>query len=430
MKHDHEVTVKDIQKLSPTQVRIQVEIGEETVRAHEKSTTQRYAQQAKIPGFRPGRAPVGLVEKKFGDDIRKDVVSHLVEHGFLAATQKADVEPLGLPSIQIAQPVIPGKPLVFTAEFEVHPKIELKLYKGAPLKTPLLEVQDSEIDAILGNLRDRFSTLEPTEATTLEKNHFAVADIAYELVGEPARKGEAKPFTVEVGVEGLLPGLEEGLMQMKVGERKTIPAKFPTDYAEKDLAGRDVNFDVLLQEIKKKVLPDLDDSLANRYREGTTLTALRDEVRKSLADTKAEELRESQRKSVMEFLLSNNPVDAPRSLVSHQAKFLLSRIEEERKNQKIDEPLKLTEADQRELNARAERFVKSSLLLREVADKENIQLSEAAVESRIAEMSGRLGRTPEEMRKFLVGKGMISKLEDELLTDQVFDFLIQNAKYQ
>ncbi len=427
--HSHDVNVKKVDRLSATRVRLTVEFSGEAVAAHEKVTAKRYLQQAKIPGFRPGKAPIKMVTDKYKEDILKDVIQHLVEAGFAEAVEKEKLSPVNRPRMQVGTRQLGDpSPFEFSAEFDVHPEIELRSYKGMPLKAEPTDVKDEEVQKTIDNIRERMASLEPVDAKTPEKGNFAVVEVAYHLKEEGAAKEPARNFTVELGAGRLLPELEKSLLEMTVGgEMQTVEAKFPDDYEDKKLAGKDAIFEARILELKKKTLPEMNDELAAQIKPGATVEVLQNEIRESIVSSKQEENRKSQRNQVVEYLIANNTFEVPQSMVERQMASLLQWMAEDmqKRGQKMS-PLK--EEDITEVKKRAEQMVRSSMLLKEVAEKENLALDEAKVQERLQAIASQVDKSLEETEKLLEAKGMLDQIRNEVLTDQVFDFLIGNAQ--
>ncbi|MBI1862375.1 MAG: trigger factor [Deltaproteobacteria bacterium] len=425
--HRHDTNVKKVDRLSPTRVRLTIEMSQETVSKHENSTTQAYLRQARLPGFRPGKAPINIVKQKFKDEIRRDVVSHLLEAGIGDALHSTQLNPLNRPSIEI-KPIDfdKGGPLEFSAEFEVRPDIELKSYKGIFLKRSDLDPTPEEVTKTLDNLRERFSTLEPTDQKKVEKGQFGVVELAYELVGEPKISEPKKQYTFEIGVGGLIADVDNAILAMTVGEEKAVMAKFPDNYSEKSHAGREANFEIKLLEVKKKILPELNDEFAKQMRENGTLASLQEEVTKTISDNKKKNSDKAQREQILNHLVEKNAFEVPGSLVERQAHSLIEGIQQDMRQQGYPAP-KLTDEDLKNVRTRAEHLVRGSLLLHEVSKKEKIALDESRFQSRLKEIADRFQRPTEETEKMLDGKGMTERIKDDVLTDQVFEFLIQNA---
>lgn len=423
--HHDDLNVKKVDKLSPTRVRLTVEFGADAITRHEASVVNRYTQAAKIPGFRPGKAPVNLIKQKFKEEILRDIVSHLLEAGLSEAIQKSKLNPVSQPQVKVGEVQV-GKPFGFEAEFDVQPEIELKNYKNIPLVRKPIEITDEEISKTLENLRERLASLEPDTATSPQKGSFAVVEVGFELEnGE--KKQEKQTHTVEVGADRLLPNIEKEILKMAVGETKMVEDIFPADYPEKELSGKKAKFELKVIELKKKVLPELNDDFAKQLKEGANLDAIKTEIRENIQSSKEAEVRREERQNVVDYLITNNKFEVAQSFVQGQSAQLIQWMEEDWNKRGMKMPaLKPEEA--KEVQERAERMVRSSLLLREVAAKENIELDPEKLKKRIDLISTQLGRTPEETEKLLAGKDMLDRIKDEILTDQVFDYLLSQAK--
>jgi trigger factor len=427
--HGHDVKVKKVDRLSSTRVRLTVELPGETVQSHEEATTRRYSLAARIPGFRPGKAPLKLIKNRYKDEIRKEVLSHLLQSGLAEALEETKLMPVNQPRVQFKEVEFgDGKPIQFEVEFEVQPEIELRNYKDIPVKVVDEPVTDADVDKTLTNLRERMAALEPLESTRPEKGNFAVVEIGFEIKKDPPRKEEPKNYTVEIGAGQLLVELDAAIEQMSVGEKKTVNAKFPEDYHDKDLVGCEAVYDCKLVELKKKVLPELGDAFAGQLKEGMTLETLKTDIRQNLEASKKDETDRNRRKEIIGYLIANNPFEVPGSLVENQLHRLVQWMEEDFKNRGVG-PMQLKQEDVISLKHQAEEMVRGGLLLKEIAIKENITLDFNALETRVQAMAGQLNRSVEETRKWLVGKGMMERVQDEVITDQVYAFLIAHARH-
>lgn len=425
--HKHEVEVKKVDRLSATRVKLTVQLPAESVQKHEKSMTKRYMDGAKIPGFRPGKAPLSIVRERFKEDIKKDVVTHLLQSGLMEALEKTKLSPINQPNIQFEdQTFASDKPFEFHAEFEVEPEIDLKNYKNIPITKRVDDVTDEDVNKTLENLRDRLSVLEPVEGKKAEKGLYAIMEIASKIEGVNDEQ-PPKPFTIEIGGDTLLPEIDAALLGMSVGEKKTVEARFPDSHVEKTLAGKKGTFDCHLMELKAKKLPDLDDSFASQIREGKTLEDLKKEIKENIAMTKGDENRREERAEILKYLVEKNKFEVPSTMIENQMKRLAVSVMEDWKQKGLPPPQWETK-DIEMLKQRAEEMVKGSLLLRELAVKEKIELDESRVNARIEKIAEQRQKSLEDTMKWLEGKKFLDGLRDEVLTDQVYDFLVQNAK--
>ncbi len=424
--HTHNVNIKKLDRVSPTKVKLSIEFDADTIKKHEHSTANRYLKMAKLPGFRPGKAPLTMIKEKYKAEISKDVIEHLLQAGLTEACEQKKLMPISRPKINVTE-IGDGKPFAFEAEFEVEPEIELKNYKGMPFKKKVVKIEDKEIDDTLNGLRERMASLEPSDATKADKGSFAVVEVGYELVSDATKKQDPSSFTVELGADRLLPKIEKALLEMSVGEEKQVTETFPKDYSEKDLQGQDANFKLKLVELKKKVLPEVDDNFATQVKEGATVATLKQEIKDSLKRSKEEEAKRDERQEMVDYLIDNNKFEVPTVLVDEQAESLLKWMEQDLKRQGVSLS-QMKPEEMKSVRERAERMVRSSLLLKEVAVKEKIQIDENLFQDRVSQLAKGLNKTVEETEKYLTGKGMMQRIKDEILTDQIFDFLEANAK--
>jgi len=425
-EHSHDLNVKSVDRLSSTKVRLTIEFAGDTLQKHEQMMVNRYAKSAKIPGFRPGKAPANLIKEKFKEDIRRDVVSHLLEAGLSEALQKTKLSPVSRPQVQVNE-IGDGKPFAFSAEFEVEPEINLKGYKGISLKKQVTEPTNEEVDGTFKNLRERMATLEPLTAEKPEKGNFAVVEVGFYLKDNPDKKEELRTYTVELGAERVLPNVEKALMSMKAGESREVEEVFPQEYGDKELSGKTAMFTVKLLELKNRVLPELNDAFASQLKEGATVESLTAEVRENIKQSKEEEAKRAQRQEIVDHLIAEHKFEVPQTLVQEQTVALMDWMQDDFKRRGIKMPQPKPEELQ-SIKQRAENMVKSTLILKEIAIKENIQLDRNRLEARINEIATQLGKTVEDAQRFLDEKGISQRLRDEILTDQLFEFLVTNAK--
>jgi trigger factor len=429
--HSHGTEVKNIEKLSSTRVKLSIEFDQKTVQKEESATTQRYLQVAKIPGFRPGKAPIDIIQSKYGEEIKKEVISHLLDCGVNEALEKTKLWPLDKPKVHIkAIPHVENsKTFSFEVEFDVKPEITLKKYKEISLKNKKTEVTDKDIENVLTKIQERYTTLEPSTETSVKKGLFAVTELSYHIPAKPERKEEPKIFNLEVGSTTLLPELDEALSNMKVGDKKTVKATYPKEYPNKELAGLDVVFECHVQEIKKKVLPELNDEFANTVKAGSTLEAIKKEIAEEIAEQRKAEEKQLYRNDIISYLTKNHQFDVPTSIFEQQKSSMVQSLLDQKK--KKDPSVKeLSEEEIKTIEKNAAEIAKGSLLLSEIAEKENIQVDEKEAKNRFNQVAQYLGIKAEEISAKPQGKNIFNQICNEVLTDQIYDFLIENAKIE
>jgi len=356
----------------------------------------------------------------------------LIREGLDHAIAHEKLEPLSQPRLtNVAERTFgqTDKPFDFQAEFDVRPEITLKNYKGIPVKSIDTTATDKEIQETLGNLAQRFSTLEPLEAEKATKGCFAVIEIETKLDGKDAAK-ESKPetVTVEVGADKLLPDLDKAIQNAKVGgDWADISAKYEDDHINPDLKGKTVNFRFRVLELKKRVTPEIDDTMASQIKPGATLETLKQDLKENLENHKKQEQKSSYRNQIVDYLVKEHSFEAPASLVEREKYKMIQRLTEEyRRMGRTPEAFK--EEDKKQLQTRAEQIARGSLLLSEIATKQGFTVSDEEMMARIEEIANEIKRPVGETLKLLQEREALGEIRDEMLTEKVFEFLTQNAK--
>ncbi len=327
------------------------------------------------------------------------MVTHLVEAGVHEAVEQTKLVPISRPKIQLPDSSLSeGKSFEFQAEFDVEPEIELRQYKKVPVKKNNLDVTEEEVNQTIDNIRERMASLEPLEVEKPVKGCFGVVEVGFDVIGETKEAEAKKTFTVELGAGKLLPELEKALMEMAVGEQRQINAKFPDEYDDKKLAGKDATFDCKVLELKKKVLPEVNDTFAAQLKPNGTLEDLKKEIRESLANSKNQEGRKAQRNEIMEYLIASHQIEVPQSMLDNQIQGILRYMHEDLKRR--GQSLEALKKEEMELiKKQAEQMVKSSLLLKEIAVKEKIALDEAKYQERLKGIFDAVEQEPGRDRK-------------------------------
>lgn len=430
--HHHPVELRRVERVGPTAVRLTLAFSQDLIRRELSQRTKYYLGAASLPGFRPGKAPAAMIEKKFGDQIRGDVLSHLVEYGTHDGIRQSKMEPISRPSVKLKGAGLSAdQELEFEVEFEVEPEIDVQSYRGIELKTTSEEIGNEQIDDVLKGLQGDRAVLEPSKSEQPTAGQVVEIEFSFETTdsGEAYKESEKK-FSVEVGAGKILPELDSAIPSLKVGEGAVIPVTFPKDYHEPKLSGRPAQFDIKILAIQDRHLPELSDAFAAQLKEGATLLSLRQDIRTSLEASRKAEVRKQQRGQIMDWLLDKNQFAVPRSMLESQARSLYESMTADLKRRGSKPPENLGEEELKALESSADQMVRSSLILRAICEKEKITLDEGLLEGRIAEVAQRTQRSNDDVKQILEKQGILNRIKDEILTDQVFDFLFQHAIYR
>ncbi len=418
-----------VEEISPVKKKINIEIESDSVEKEMDKALKDVAKKAKIHGFRPGKAPKNIVEKHYGDEVRSEVRSRLISDSYLAAVQEHKLSPVEMPQIENISELAKGSSLSYTATVEVRPNITLGTYDGLEVKEKDLAVTDEELTQTLDRLREMYAQLEVVEGQTLAIDHTAIIDFEGFHNGKPIEGAKAADHMLPIGSDNLIPGFEEQIIGMKKGETRDIQVTFPVDYTNKEIAGKDARFTVTLKEVKKKVLPELNDEFAKDTGGNKTVDELKARIKEDLEARKRDEQGAAQREELMKKLVDAHAFEAPPGMVEHELRTMTrqqaARFARQGMDIKSFDVKKFMEKN-RDL---AVQRVKGTLLLDEIADKEKIDVTEQELSASIAVMAKEAGQTVDKIRKYYETQdGGLENLRGSLIQEKALGLLLSRAK--
>lgn len=384
--------------------------------------------QAKLPGFRPGKAPIAMVKESFRGAAYERAQDILLREGVTEALKSKKLNPVGTPVIKTAE-FNPEKAFHFEFEVEVAPTVKLGTYKGLKLNKKSKAVTDEDVKKTLDQILEGNARLIESKAEVLEKNHFAVIDYEGLLDGKPIEGAKTENFLMDMAAPQAIAGLAEGLAGAKVGDSRDVPVTFPADSPAKELAGKQAVFKVKLNAIKEKSMPALDDEFAKDM--GLeSLEKLKERVRENLVAEQTRITQTDLEKQVVDRLLEEHTFAVPASMIDRQVDHLAQRQTQRLVSQGIPrEALKgVMEKAKPELAKQAERDVRLAYLLNNIADAESVDATDAEISARIQEILER--SQPNEragLEKALNGTYR-DQLHSELREGKLFSWLIEHAK--
>ena len=418
-----------VEDLSSVKKKINVEIAPDSVTKEMEKALADVAKKAKIAGFRPGKAPKAIVEKHYGDEVRDEVRQRLVTESYLRALQENNLNPVDMPHIENVSSLEKGSPLSFTATVEVRPKIELGTYDGLEVKEQELSVTDDEVNQTLDRLREMYAQLEVVEGRPLEKNDSAIIDFEGFRDGKTIEGAKATDHMLALGTNSLIPGFEEQLVGMNRGETREIKVTFPADYNNKDLAGKDATFKVTLKEIKKKVLPELNDEFAKDIGGDKSVGELKEGIKKDLEARKRDEQASAQREGILSGLVDAHSFDIPPGMVERELQAMARQQATRLARQGIDIKTFDIVKFRDEHKALAEKRVKGLLLLDVIAEKEKLEVSDQELNASLAVMAKSARQTVDAVKKYYESiDGGLDNLRTSLIHEKTLDLLLSRAK--
>ena len=417
-------------KLAPTQVELEIPISEEELRAAEDRAFRKLSKNTKLPGFRPGKVPRKIFEQTYGSEmISSQAIEDVVPEVYAKAVREHDLAPVDRPKMELL-PSEEGKPTRLKAVVEVRPEFELAPYKGIELSRNEVEVSDEDVERSLSTLARERATLVPAER---EARLGDVVTIDYEgkIDGTPFEGGTASGQVTELREDRFIPGFATGIAGMKAGETKDVEAAFPADYGQAELAGKTAVFTIALHEVKEFELPAIDDDFAKAVSQHQTLEELKADLRDRLTKAAEQRVRRELGNQLVEKLVESYDFSLPDALVQREIDSMMNDAASfaARIGMPFDEYLKQTgktEEEQRaEYRADAERRVKATLVLEEIAKVEKINATPADVQAELAAMAQQYGQPVDRIRQAL-GNNVLA-LMDGIVRNKTVDFLIDSA---
>jgi trigger factor len=402
--------------------RLEVAVPGERVASEVDARLKRLARTVRLKGFRPGKVPYAVVRQQFGSQVHAEAVSDLMQSTFAEAVREQRVRPAAGPRIEPIA-VEPGSELRYAAVFEVLPEIALKALDGIAVEKPTASVTEEDIEAMLQSMRTQRPVYTVVEREAREGDR-ATIDFDGQIAGAGFPGGKGDGMLVTIGAHRILPEIEQALIGMRVGDTKTIAAKFPDDYAAASVAGKQAEFALKLTKLEEHSLPAFDEQFVRSFGVAQGgLPELRAEVKASMERELASAIRARLRDQVFEALFRDNPIEVPQSMVENQIREMQEQMLRRLRTQ---DPKQLPARDAFEANAR--KRVALGLMIGEIVRGQNLKLDRARVEERLEMVTAAHPDPQEARRQYLASREAMEQLESAALEDQAVDWLLSQVK--
>ena len=420
---------------NPCRREITVTIPAETVAAEAESILKRYQKLARVPGFRKGKVPASLVKQRFAEEIKGEIVEALVPRYFREETQKQKLQPVSQPRVTDLH-FHDGEPLTFKASFEILPEFEVSPYGDLHIEKMDATITDEDVEQALNNLGEQRATYHPVEeGHALADGEFAVVSFKG-TARQGDAEGEAKPVEVDevmvqIAGENTIPEFSENLRGAKAGEQRSFEVKYADDFSDKRLAGKTMDYEVNVREIKTRSVPELNDEFARELgADFNTLDDLRTRLRENMITEKRHAAEHRGKDQIVEELVKRNDFPVPESMLEQQVDVRLERGLRALAAQGMKtEDMKRMDfarlrAGQREA---AVREVKASLILEQIADKEQIEVPEEELDGELQALAEHSKQTLEQVRARLTQDGGLDRIRHRLRNEKTLDFLYRKS---
>jgi trigger factor len=399
---------------------LRVDLPPEAVNAARDGIARDYTANARLPGYRPGKAPRAVVERKFQKQIHEELERKLLSESTRAAITEKKLRVLQVQNVEDVE-FAPDQSLHFTATVVTAPEFDLPEYKKIPVTVEPGDVSEAEIDAAIENLRSQAATFDDITGRGLQMEDFAVIDYNGAIDGKPVSEVFPKAF---------LPGFCEALLGAVLEETRQFDLTVPDDFVLKEMAGRKIHYVVDIKGLKSKKLPPLDDAFASTIVEGKTVAELRELARGEISRGKIEQIENQKREQIMGYLIAKVECELPQSMVIGETRRILADIvQQQQARGATDEAIKQEEKALVEAASQAAKHkLKGTFILQRIAEAEKITVSQAELRARINSMAARYGMTPDKTARELEKRDAMDRVAEDIVSAKVLDMLIASAE--
>ena len=405
---------------------------EEVAKAYDKAF-KKLVQQVNIPGFRKGKAPRKMIEKRVGEDgMRSEAFDFIIPDAYRQAVAENNVEPVGRPEVTDVT-LNEGEPCVFTVSVITKPEVVLGEYKGLSVAATATEVTDEEVDKQINALRERHAKMVVAEDAELGQGDFALIDFDGTVDGKPFSGGQSKGYPLEIGSGSFIPGFEDQLIGAKAGEEREVKVTFPADYFVAELAGKEAVFVTKINDVKRKELPELNDDFAKEAGDADTFEEMKEKTKEKLVEAAKEKDESAFREAALKQAVANATIEIPDIMVEDQVDHMIQDLDFSLRQRglELDKYLGYMSTDMAGLRERyrpgALEEVRSELTLEAIVKAENIAVSDEDYAEETQKMAKAYKMAEAELTKMLADKRHAEAVKDTILRRKAAQLIVDAA---
>ena len=405
---------------------------EEVAKAYDKAF-KKLVQQVNIPGFRKGKAPRKMIEKRVGEDgMRSEAFDFIIPDAYRQAVAENNVEPVGRPEVTEVT-LNEGEPCVFTVSVITKPEVVLGEYKGLSVTASTTEVTDEEVDKQINALRERHAKMVVAEGAELGQGDFALIDFDGTVDGKPFSGGQSKGYPLEIGSGSFIPGFEDQLIGAKAGEEREVKVTFPADYFVAELAGKEAVFVTKINDVKRKELPELNDDFAKEAGDADTFAEMKEKTKEKLVEAAKEKDESAFREAALKQAVANATIEIPDIMVEDQVDHMIQDLDFSLRQRglELDKYLGYMNTDMAGLRERyrpaALEEVRSELTLEAIVKAENIAVSDEDYAEETQKMAKAYKMAEAELTQMLADKRHAEAVKDTILRRKAAQLVVDSA---
>ncbi|CAN5282225.1 trigger factor [soil metagenome] len=427
-----------VERLPECRATLRVEIPAERVAAERKKISARYAGQAKIPGFRPGKAPASVIEKRFGKNIESKLRDDLVNEGCRSGVEENELVVLTVDGIAEAEFDADGS-FSFLATLTTAPSFEIPEYKGIPVKVPRIEVSDEDIDRAIESYRERLADFKDVEGRPVQLGDLAVIDYSGTIDGQPV--GEVLPkataylaqnndYWLKIDPTSFLPGFADQLVGLKAGDGTKVTVTLPDDFPQAEAAGKAIDYSVTIKEIKEQILPEVDDALADKIEPGKSLAELRGSIAEQIRTQTAQKVEQYKADQIVGYLTNQVDFELPAEIVKMETQNKVNEMVDRGQRSGMEDEQLVEQQDQifAVAGQQARSSVKVRFILGKIATAEKLSVSQLELLARIEAMAARYQTPPKKFIKQLKESNQLASIREGILFGKALEFLKDEAE--
>lgn len=419
----------EVEDLSTVKKKIDVTLAAETVTGELKSAYQSLRANASVAGFRKGAVPLNIVKAKFGDHIQEEVTKKLIETSYPNVLMDKKLMPVEAPKVEIKTPKVEeGQEFTYSVTVEVNPQLDIQDYKGMELERKPVEVTEKDIDDGIQRIREARVDFKVVDRPAQEGD-LVVVDFDAEVDGKEIPNSHTHDYPIIIGEKTILPGFDESLRGASKGDKRDPLIKFPDNYSEGGLGGKEATFHITLKEVKEKTLPEVTEEFAKGVG-CDSLEALRAKVKEELTKVKETQEKERLKNTILDKLIEKNEFEVPESLVNRYYSVIINRVIENIKRNVFepgDRELAPDALKDKYTNI-AIRQVKEDIVLDHLAFKENVQVSMEETEEAVKVLAAQRNVSLESLMSRIEKEGALKVIQDGMKHEKVFDIILESSK--
>ncbi|GAA0858036.1 trigger factor [Aliiglaciecola litoralis] len=407
--------------------RLTISVPAESIDSAVKSRLQQLAKTQRINGFRPGKVPVSVIKKRFGQAVRQEVAGEAMQQNFYQAVVQEKLNPAGMPTFEMKKDV-DGEDLEFVASFEIYPEVEVKDLDKIKLDKPVVEISDKDLDAMMDTLRKQHADWKEVKRKA-KKDDRVTINFVGTIDGEEFDGGKAEDFPLELGKDRMIPGFEKPLVGAKKGDEVVSDVTFPEDYHAENLKGKEAQFTITVTKVEGLELPKVDADFAKLFGiEDGDVDALKVEVRKNMQRELDQTLKSKLKEDVISGILEKNQVDVPKALLDQEIDALREQAKQRFQQQSGGNTANMPELPADLFEENAKRRVSIGLLLGEIIKKNEIKVDDAKVEQLIETTASAYEDPSEVIEYYKSNNELLQQIQNVALEEQAVEWVASQAK--